>query len=142
MDQQTLEQLQQQQQAMENAGRFGAGVGIVVLVLFALTLVAWWRLFAKAGRPGWAAIVPIYNIVVVLQIVGRPVWWVVLMLIPLVNFVIAIVLAVDLAKSFDRSAAFGVGLLFLGFIFVPVLAFGSATYAGPAAGGNAAPAAA
>lgn len=142
MDQQTLEQLQQQQQAMENAGRFGAGVGIVVLVLFALTLVAWWRLFAKAGRPGWAAIVPIYNIVVVLQIVGRPVWWVVLMLIPLVSFVIAIVLAVDLAKSFDRSAAFGVGLLFLGFIFVPVLAFGSATYAGPAAGGNAAPAAA
>lgn len=127
---------------MENAGRFGAGVGIVVLVLFALTLVAWWRLFAKAGRPGWAAIVPIYNIVVVLQIVGRPVWWVVLMLIPLVSFVIAIVLAVDLAKSFDRSAAFGVGLLFLGFIFVPVLAFGSATYAGPAAGGNAAPAAA
>jgi hypothetical protein len=76
-------------------------------------------------------IVPIYNIIVMLQIVGRPLWWIVLLFIPLVNFVVAILLAIDLARAFGKSEGFAVGLILLGFVFYPILAFGSATYQGP-----------
>jgi hypothetical protein len=102
-------------------------------------IVSLWKVFTKAGQPGWAAIVPIYNIVVLLQIVGRPMWWLVLCLIPLVNLVAAIILAIDLAKSFGKGAGFGLGLIFLGFIFYPILGFGSARYSGPAAAVTATP---
>ena len=90
--------------------------------------------FTKAGQPGWAAIVPVYNLIVLLQIVGRPLWWILLMLIPLVNFVIAILVYIDLAKSFGKSTGFGIGLVFLSFIFFPILGFGDARYIGPGGG--------
>lgn len=113
------------------------GLGIIGIILY-LALIAFfiavgWKIFTKAGKPGWAAIVPIYNIIVMMEIVGRPAWWVVLMLIPLVNLVVAILVSIDLAKSFGKSAGFGIGLAFLGFIFAPILAFGDAQYQGPAA---------
>lgn len=114
----------------------GAGIGIFLLIYLAvivLMIASFWKIFTKAGKPGWAAIVPIYNLVVLLEIVGRPVWWIVLLLIPLVNFVILILLCMDLAKSFGQGAGFGIGLLLLGPIFYPILAFGSSTYRGPAA---------
>jgi len=91
--------------------------------------------FAKAGQPGWAAIVPIYNAVVLLQITGRPLWWIILFMIPLANIIVGILVAVDLAKSFGQSTGFALGLVFLGFIFFPILGFGSARYLGPAAAG-------
>ena len=94
-----------------------------------------WRVFDKAGKPGWAAIVPIYNVIVMLEIAGRPIWWVALMFIPVVNIIVALVVAIDLAKAFGKSAVFGLGLFFLGIIFYPILAFGGDTYAGPAAAG-------
>jgi hypothetical protein len=109
--------------------------GVFMLVMMAtgvLMIASMWKVFAKAGQPGWAAIVPIYNIVVLLQIVGKPVWWVLLCMIPLVNFVILLLIVIDLAKSFGQSAGFGIGLLFLGFVFFPILGFGSARYLGPA----------
>ncbi len=107
---------------------------LVLYFAFIIFLVASiWKIFTKAGQPGWAALVPIYNLVVLLQVVGRPVWWIVLMLIPLVNLVIFILVAIDLAKSFGKGAGFGMGLVFLGFIFYPILGFGSAQYVGPAA---------
>jgi len=123
------------------AGAFAA-LGVVMLivcVLMVVMIVSLWKVFTKAGQPGWAAIVPIYNIVVLLQIVGRPMWWLVLCLIPLVNLVAAIILAIDLAKSFGKGAGFGLGLIFLGFIFYPILGFGSARYSGPAAAVTATP---
>ena len=108
---------------------------IVMLAIGVLIIASVWKVFTKAGQPGWAAIVPIYNGIVMLQIVGRPLWWILLMMIPFVNIVIGIMVAIDLAKSFGQSAGFGIGLIFLGFIFFPMLGFGSARYLGPAAPG-------
>jgi hypothetical protein len=107
----------------------------LIFQLLIIALFAWvfWRIFEKAGKPGWAAIVPIYNLIVLLDIVGRPIWWVVLLLIPVVNVVVGFILALDLSRSFGHDFAFALGLFFLGFIFYPILAFGSDTYRGPAA---------
>lgn len=109
---------------------------IAVIVFYILCL---WKIFVKAGKPGWAAIIPIYNIIVELEIIGRPWWWLLLMLIPVVNFVIAIIILFDLAKVFGKGTGFGFGLLFLSFIFIPILAFGDAKYLGPIAGQPPAP---
>ena len=98
-----------------------------------VAIVAMWKIFTKAGKPGWASIVPIYNTIVMLEIVGRPIWWILLFFIPIVNLVILIIIAIDMAKSFGRSTGFGVGLIFLPFIFGLILGFGPATYVGPAA---------
>jgi hypothetical protein len=97
-------------------------------------IAACWKIFTKAGQPGWAAIIPIYNLYIWCKIVGRPWWWILLMLIPFVNFVITIILCIDLAKSFGKGVGFGLGLVFLGIIFFPILGFGSAQYQGPSAG--------
>lgn len=111
-------------------------MGIVILLIelaiVAFYVYAGWKLFTKAGKPGWASIVPIYNILVQLEIVGKPAWWLVLLLIPFVNFVVAILVCIELAKVFGKSTGFGIGLVFLGFIFFPILAFGDAKYVGPA----------
>ena len=104
------------------------------LLIALLVIVAMWKVFTKAGQPGWASIIPIYNIYIWCKIVGRPGWWVILLLIPFVNFIIAIILSIDLAKSFGKGVGFGLGLALLGFIFWPILGFGSAQYQGPAAG--------
>ncbi len=106
---------------------------IIQLAIVAFFLAVMWKIFEKAGKPGWAAIIPIYNIIVLLQIVGRPIWWILLLLIPVVNVVVGFLLALDLSRSFGHDLAFALGLFFLGFIFYPVLAFGSDTYRGPAA---------
>ena len=111
-------------------------VSIIFGLLVALLLiVAMWKVFAKAGQPGWASIIPIYNLYIWCKIVGRPWWWILLMLIPFVNLIIAIILLIDLAKSFGKGGGFGIGLLLLPFIFFPILGFGSAQYQGPTAGG-------
>ena len=100
-------------------------VAIVVLVIAAL-----WKVFVKAGQPGWAAIIPIYNTIVLITIVGKPWWWIFLLLIPYVNIVFFILLYIGLARVFGKGGGFAVGLIFLGFIFLPILGFGSATYIG------------
>lgn len=115
---------------MDSDSVFGLIVQLVVIALFAWVF---WRIFEKAGKPGWAAIIPIYNVIVLLEIVGRPVWWVLLLFIPVVNIVIGFLLALDLSRSFGHDLAFALGLFFLGFIFYPILAFGGDTYRGPAA---------
>jgi len=119
----------------------GSAVLIVVYVAYAIFVFAsFWRVFTKAGKPGWAALIPIYNFIVLLKIVGRPLWWILLFLVPIVNIIVIFVIYIDLAKSFGKSTGFGVGLVLLGFIFLPILAWGSATYRGPAAGAAGAPA--
>ncbi|RIK75425.1 MAG: signal peptidase I [Planctomycetota bacterium] len=106
---------------------------VVYLVVIAIIVAGMWKTFTKAGQPGWAAIVPIYNIVVLLEIAGRPVWWIVLFLIPCVNLIVSIIVMIDVAAKFGKSAGFGVGLALLGFIFFPILGFGDAQYQGTAA---------
>lgn len=111
----------------------GGSLGLVYFALIVLMIIAWWKIFTKAGKPGWAAIVPIYNIIVLCEIVGRPVWWVILFLIPCVNIVAHIMLSLDLAKSFGKDVGFAVGLIIFPYIFGLILGFGSATYIGPVA---------
>ena len=106
---------------------------VIGLLVALLLIVAMWKVFTKAGQPGWASIIPIYNLYVWCKIVGRPAWWILLMLIPFVNFVICIILCIDMAKSFGKGAGFGIGLALLGIIFWPILGFGSAQYQGPSA---------
>jgi len=107
---------------------------IIALLIALLLIVAMWKVFTKAGQPGWASIIPIYNLYIWCKIVGRPWWWIILMLIPFVNFIICIILCIDLAKSFGKGVGFGLGLALLGIIFFPILGFGSAQYQGPTAG--------
>jgi hypothetical protein len=105
------------------------------LFVFAVAIVAiagMWKTFAKAGQPGWAILIPIYNAYVLCKVAQRPGWWVLLMMIPLVNIVIAIIVAIDVAKNFGKGAGFGLGLAFLGPIFYSILGFGDASY-GPSA---------
>lgn len=121
------------------AGAAAAGIaGLLFMLIYVGIIVAviagMWKTFTKAGQPGWAAIVPIYNLYIWTKIVGRPWWWLLLMFIPIVSIVIAIILCVDLAKSFGKGIGFAVGLILLGFIFIPILGFGSAQYQGPSAG--------
>ena len=106
---------------------------IIYLVILIVVIAGFWKIFEKAGKPGWAAIVPIYNLIVILEIIGRPLWWIILCIIPIVNFFIILLIDIDMAKSFGKSVGFGLGLFFLGFIFVPLLGFGDAEYQGPAA---------
>jgi hypothetical protein len=103
----------------------------IIWAAFIIFMIAsFWRLFSKAGQPGWAAIIPIVNTYFLCKIAGRPGWWVLLMFIPFVNFVIWIIVSIDVAKSFGKGTGFGVGVAFLPFIFVPILAFGSTQYQG------------
>jgi Family of unknown function (DUF5684) len=109
------------------------------ILWFYLALVVFWVLgtwcvFAKAGESGWQAIIPIWNTIVLLRIVGRPWWWLILYVIPIVGLITLIVVASDLSKSFGRGGGTTVGLILLQPIFVMILGFGSAEYHGPSAG--------
>ncbi|TGK56679.1 signal peptidase I [Leptospira wolffii] len=114
----------------------GSGIGsligiIIYLAVVVLFIVSAWKLYEKAGKPGWAAIVPIYNLIVLLEIIGRPTWWVILYFVPCVGLVVLILNAIDLAKSFGKSAGYGILIIFgIGY---PLLAFSDAKYVGPAA---------
>ena len=129
-----------QQMTDEQARAMAAGAGIVAMIVglvglvFAIVMIAaQWKIFAKAGKPGWACLVPIYNAIVMLEIVGRPAWWFILMLIPGVSIIIAFIVVIDLAKSFGKGTGFAIGMIFLGIIFIPMLGFGDAEYLGPVA---------
>jgi len=114
----------------------GIGIGVVIYVaVIVFEIAALWRVFVKGGRPGWAAIIPFFNFYVLLKVVGRPGWWLIMYFIPFVNIVVWLIVAIDLAKSFGKGSGYGVGIFFLAFIFIPILGFGEARYAGAAAGG-------
>ena len=104
---------------------------IIFLALLVFYIAAEWRIFSKAGQPGWAVIIPIYNTLVALKIVGRPWWWIFLFVIPVVDIVVAIVVWYDLSKSFGHRAAFTVGLVILSWIFLLILWLGPSSYRGP-----------
>jgi Family of unknown function (DUF5684) len=103
-------------------------VWVIYAVLCILMVAAMWKMFSKAGQPGWAAIIPIFNLIVWCKVAGRPLWWVVLwfVCVPIVY----IILCIDTAKVFGKGGGFAVGLILLPFIFFPIIGFGSAQYQG------------
>ena len=105
---------------------------IIYLAIVVLLIVSLWKIYSKANKPGWACLIPIYNIIVLLRIIGKPWWWLLLLLIPIVNIVFAIWMTNLLSKSFGKNEGFTIGLLFLPFVFYPLLGFGEAKYNGPA----------
>jgi len=118
---------------------FGIGFFIFIFAISAFLIVCQWKIFTKAGQPGWASIVPIYGFLVYLKIIGKPWWWLLLLIIPFVNFVGIFIVLIGgthaLSKSFGKDVGFTVGLIFLGIVFYPILAFdNSIVYVGP--GGN------
>ena len=106
-------------------------IAIFYLAFLILIIASMWTIFTKAGQPGWASIIPIYNIIVLVKIVGKPLWWIALYIIPVVNIVFLIWTINMLSKSFGKDEGFTVGLLLLGIVFYPILAFGEAKYLGP-----------
>lgn len=116
---------------------FGSETGIgtstilIFLAISLLAIIAEWKMFEKAGKPGWAILIPIYNTIVLLEIVGKPWWWIFLFLIPGINLIIAIIVMNALSKSFGKGAGFTLGLIFLSIIFILILGFGSDEYIGP-----------
>jgi hypothetical protein len=114
-------------------GFYSLTASCIGLLIFLAYVVGLWQVFIKAGESGWKAIIPIYNIWILLEIIGRPGWWVILYFIPVVGFVIWVIMNLDLAKSFDRGTWFAIGLILLPFLFVPFLGFSDTQYYGPAA---------
>jgi hypothetical protein len=113
---------------VETVSPVGAIIGLLFIVLM---FAAMWKVFTKADEPGWAAIIPIYNMIVLVKIAGKPLWWVLLLFIPIVGLVFAIVVSLGVAEKFGKGAGYGIGLALLPFIFYPMLGFGSAPYIGP-----------
>lgn len=120
--------LAQQDGADAAAAAVAMVILLIELVLLLVMIIGMWKVFEKAGKPGWAAIIPIYNIIVLLEIAGKPIWWIILFLIPCVNLIIAILTYMAVAKNFGKSEAYGLGLAFLPFIFFPLLGFSDAKY--------------
>lgn len=102
--------------------------GLILMLIAILVIVSEWIIFTKAGKPGWAIFIPIYNIIVYLQIIRTPWWWIFLLCIPIANIVFAIIILNRLSIAFGKGSGFTVGLIFLSFIFLPILAFGDAKY--------------
>jgi uncharacterized protein DUF5684 len=107
------------------------GVIVIWLAFVIFIIAAMWKVFVKAGRQGWEAIIPIYNAYVLLKIAGKPGWWLLLYIIPLVNIVFLIWTYNMVSKSFGKDEGFTIGLVLLGIIFWPILGFGPARYQGP-----------
>lgn len=122
----------QEQPLSDAGGAAAAGVGMGFMLVSLLILFLWvaglWKIFVKAGKPGWAAIVPVYNFFVLAEISGKPAWWGILFFVPFVNFIIGIIVGIALAKKFGKGAGYGLGLAFLSPIFYPLLGFGDSRY--------------
>lgn len=122
-----------------------------IAIWFGVSWLMYWKVFEKAGKPGWAGIVPVYQFYVLVEIIGRPIWWFwvivgcyIAMFIPILNFiawipvfVMMLLIALDVARCFGKGNGFGIGLWLLGIIFYPILGFGEARYLGPLAAGTA-----
>lgn len=100
----------------------------VALAILVLSIVATWKIFVKAGKPGWAALIPFYNIYMLVKISGHPGWWVLLYFVPIVNFVISVIVSIDLGRKFGKDPIFSVVLLWLLGIGLLILAFDSSKY--------------
>lgn len=127
----------------------GSGGGIVALLMGLVFFAIWvavmgvvvagmWKTFVKAGHPGWAALVPIYNLWILVQMSGKEDWWIALFFFPVLNFIAVIVISMEIAQKFGKGSGFGIAMAFFPYICYPLLGFGSATYEGGAAQSEAA----
>lgn len=116
---------------MYESPEFPTGLIIFYLLFVIVVIAAMWRVYQKAEQPGWACLIPFYNVYIMLKIAGKPGWWLLLFFIPLVNVVFIIWTYNMISKSFGKDEGFTVGLVLLSFVFWPILGFGSATYLGP-----------
>jgi hypothetical protein len=108
---------------------FGSLCACCFWLLFLIPVVTgWWKIFEKAGKPGWAAIVPVYNFIVMLEIIDRPIWWLILLV--CAGPIFHIIVSLELAKSYGKGIGFAVGMILVPFIFVPMLGFGDSKYVG------------
>ena len=97
---------------------------IIVLAFFVIVAAGLWKVFVKAGQPGWTAIIPFVNYFFLAMAAGKPAWWGILMFVPLVNIVVWFLVSIALAKRFGRGTGFGIGIALLPIIFIPILGFG------------------
>ncbi len=109
-----------------------AGIWIFILLIWIFIIFCKWRIFKKAGRQGWEAVIPIYSTWILFEIVGLKGWYVLLNFIPfignLIFFIFSIIANIRLAKSFGKDGAFAIGLILIPIVFLPILAFGKSTY--------------
>jgi len=125
-------------QANSEAGAAVAGVFLLVILFVSLlvavaTIAGMWKTFAKADKPGWAAIVPIYNVYVMIQIGDNEWWWLLLLLVPIVNIYAQYKIFKGVSEAFGEGLGITLGLFFLPFVFFPILGFGEFEYVGPPA---------
>ena len=125
---------------MSDSTAYAVASGILIVYYIAalaatvLVLVALWKIFVKAGKPGWGAIVPFYNTYCLFEMSFGNGWLFLLLLVPCVDAVIGIIMLFKLAKAFGKGGGFAVGLIFLPVVFIPMLGFGDAVYYGPVQG--------
>lgn len=115
----------------------GAGMLIVWLAIMVFMIVSWWIVFKKAGQPGWAILIPIFNFLVILRVAEKPWWWVFSVLLaiipiagPILFLVVWVLICNAISKNFGQGAGFTVGLVLLSVVFVPILAFGDYKWKG------------
>lgn len=117
------------------AAAIGAGtfmvMSIISLVLILITCIAMWKIYVKAGRPGWASLIPFYSQFCLFDIAWGSGWLFLLTFVPCVNIVVSIMVYFKLAKAFGKGTGFGFGLIFLNIIFISILGFGNDEYIGP-----------
>ncbi len=101
---------------------------VLLIVAAGATYVGGWKMFEKADMPGWGILVPFYNVVLVLRMIGRPGWWLILLIIPGPNLIVAVLMDLEIAERFGKGMAFGMGLFFLPFVFLPILGYGDPRY--------------
>ncbi|MFN8416939.1 MAG: DUF5684 domain-containing protein [Cytophagaceae bacterium] len=125
----------QMQESLGLLANIGMGLIVFVVALMVFMYICYWKIFVKAGHPGWASLVPLYNIYIYFKIINKPLWWIILLIIPFVNIFFIIKMTHALSKSFGKDVGFTIGLIFLPYVFIAILAFGDAKYVG--AGGSA-----
>ena len=101
---------------------------IIQLAILIFMIAAIWKVFSKAGQPGWASLVPFYNLYILLKIASKPGWWLILFFIPIANIIALILVNIGIARNLGKGGGFAAGLILLSFIFYPILGFGSAKY--------------
>jgi len=112
------------------AKKGGLLLSILPIAIFIFVMAGTWRVYTKAGQPGWAVLIPIYNIYCLIEIAGRPTWWLLLFFIPIANVIAGLLVSLDVAANFGKGILFGLGLFILPAIFMPILGFGNAEYGG------------
>lgn len=118
------------QGASDGGGIAGVLTAVIYLAILVVVVAGMWKTFEKANEPGWGALIPIYNTYLLLKIGGNPWWYLLLMLIPLVNILVIAKMSIDVAKGFDQGLGFGLALWLLPFVFFPLLGFGDYEYVG------------